>query len=99
VSEGPHPMLDPLPDGSAPETKLAHIQRGLRQFDIAMPCLLDGEDKAVEKAYGGFPRRLGIVDRDGRIALDAAKGMPLSAWALHSVEASLKDQPTDPGGG
>ena len=41
---------------------------------IRMPVLLDGLDDAVARQYGGWPDRLYLVDRDGRIAFQGGEG-------------------------
>jgi hypothetical protein len=40
---------------------------------LSTPMLLDGLDNAVERAYAGWPDRLYIVGKDGRLAY---KGRP-----------------------
>jgi hypothetical protein len=45
-------------------------------------------NREVEKAYTPFPERLVILDKDGRITLDAGLGMPCG-WDLRQVEACL----------
>lgn len=41
---------------------------------IQMPVLVDGIDNAVASAYGGWPDRLYLIGRDGRIAFQGAEG-------------------------
>ena len=41
---------------------------------IELPALLDEPDNRVERAYTGWPDRLYVVDRDGRIAYKSAAG-------------------------
>jgi hypothetical protein len=38
------------------------------RLGIKLPALIDGFDDATEKAYAGWPDRLYLIDRDGRIA-------------------------------
>jgi len=85
ITDGPHQGL--LPPPTPTEQNLGHIPRGLRHFNISFPCLLG--DKAIEAAYTAFPERLLIVDRAGRIVLDAGLGLP-SGWDLDRVESWLK---------
>jgi Iodothyronine deiodinase len=89
ITEAPHPVLPAAPPGPVPESRAAYIRRGMEQFHLNMPCLVDGDDKAVEEAYHAYPRRLVIVDRKGRIALDTGKGV-FSAWDLDEVAGWLK---------
>ena len=39
-----------------------------------MPVLIDGIDNAVASAYGGWPDRLYLIGRDGRIAFQGGEG-------------------------
>ena len=68
---------------------------------IELPALIDGPDNRVEEAYTGWPDRLYVIDRDGRIVLKSAAG-PFG-FKPADVEASLKrllpDQIADPEGG
>ena len=41
---------------------------------IKIPSVLDGVDNRVERAYTGWPDRLYIVGRDGRIRYKSAPG-------------------------
>lgn len=41
---------------------------------IRIPVLVDGIDNAVASAYGGWPDRLYLIGRDGRIAFQGAEG-------------------------
>jgi hypothetical protein len=41
---------------------------------IAMPVLVDGVDNAVASAYGGWPDRLYLIGRDGRVAFQGGEG-------------------------
>ena len=40
-----------------------------------MPTVVDGIDNAVASAYGGWPDRLYLVGRDGRIAFQGGEGL------------------------
>jgi hypothetical protein len=41
---------------------------------LQMPMVVDGVDNAVASAYGGWPDRLYLVRRDGRIAFQGGEG-------------------------
>jgi hypothetical protein len=41
---------------------------------MEMPMAMDGLDNAVASAYGGWPDRLYLVGRDGRIAYQGGEG-------------------------
>jgi hypothetical protein len=85
ITDAPHKGL--LPPLTPAEQHLGDIPRGLRHFKISFTCLRG--NKAIEAAYTPFPERLLIVDRAGRIALDAGLGLP-RGWDLDRVESWLK---------
>jgi len=69
-------------------------------MDFPVPCLLDDEDRHVEMLYGAFPKRLVIVDADGRVALDVGKGMgkvkemdDYGGWDFDAIESCLLNLP------
>ena len=41
---------------------------------MALPLLVDDIDDAVGQAYSGFPDRLYLIDRDGRVAYKGGRG-------------------------
>jgi type I thyroxine 5'-deiodinase len=46
----------------------------LVKLGIKLPAVVDGADDAVERAYTGWPDRLYLIDRDGKIAFKSAAG-------------------------
>jgi len=84
ITEAQHHELPP--SGKA-EKKLENVHRGLRHFQISFPCLLG--NKEIEEAYTPYPLRLMVVDRAGRIAMDAGVGLP-RGWDLDGIECWLK---------
>ena len=46
----------------------------VKRLGIEFPALVDGFDNATEVAYTGWPDRLYVVDREGRIAYKARPG-------------------------
>ena len=60
----------------------------MTKLGIELPALVDGPDDAVERAYTGWPDRLYVIDRDGRIAHKSAAG-PFG-FKPAEVEAALK---------
>jgi type I thyroxine 5'-deiodinase len=46
----------------------------VRNLGIEMPALVDNFDNATDLAYSGWPDRLYVIDRDGRIAYKSAPG-------------------------
>jgi hypothetical protein len=96
VDEGPHKEILPWLPG---EEKFGRVRRGLQHFGLSIPCLV--ADEPVQIAYKTFPARLLIIDRAGRIALDAGKPIGTD-WDLNQLEAWLKQalvQHSSPGPG
>ena len=46
----------------------------VRNLGIELPALVDSFDNATDAAYSGWPDRLYVVDRDGRIAYKSNPG-------------------------
>ena len=44
------------------------------RLKLDMPMVIDRVDNAVTSAYGGWPDRLYLVDREGRIAFQGGEG-------------------------
>lgn len=46
----------------------------VRNLGIRIPAVLDRFDNATERAYTGWPDRLYVIDRDGRVAAKSTPG-------------------------
>ena len=46
----------------------------VRNLGIEMPAVVDHFDNPTDAAYSGWPDRLYVIDRDGRIAFKSAPG-------------------------
>jgi hypothetical protein len=46
----------------------------VRNLGIELPALIDDPDNRVERAYTGWPDRLYVIDRDGKIAHKSKAG-------------------------
>jgi hypothetical protein len=68
----------------------------VRTLGIEMPAVIDNIDNATEAAYTGWPDRLYLVDREGRIAFKSQTG----PWGFRpaDLEAQLKKITGTPGG-
>ncbi|MCE9582550.1 MAG: hypothetical protein K8T20_08665 [Planctomycetes bacterium] len=44
------------------------------RLKVAMPCVVDSLDNAVDEAYAAWPERLFVVDAAGRIAFATEQG-------------------------
>jgi iodothyronine deiodinase-like protein len=60
----------------------------LTKLGIELPALVDEPDNRVERAYTGWPDRLYVIDRDGRIAYKSGAG-PFG-FKPAELEATLK---------
>jgi Iodothyronine deiodinase len=46
----------------------------VRKLGIKFPALVDGFDNRTEQAYTGWPDRIYLIDRDGRVAYKSKPG-------------------------
>ena len=46
----------------------------VRNLHLKIPALLDGFDNPTERAYTGWPDRMYVVDRGGRVAFKSKPG-------------------------
>lgn len=60
------------------------------RLDIHVPAIVDGFDDAVEKAYTGWPERLYLIDRAGRIVYKSAPGP--YGFRLADLAAALQQE-------
>jgi hypothetical protein len=67
------------------------VRQALASFPLTMPCVLDGPLGETQRSYQARPQRLVLVGVDGRIALDAGRGLQ-GGWDLTQVEDWLKEQ-------
>ena len=60
----------------------------VRKLGIRFPALIDGIDNTVEKLYTGWPDRMLLIDREGRVAYKSAPG----PFGFHpaELEAALR---------
>ena len=63
----------------------------VRNLGIKIPALRDGIENVVERAYTGWPDRLYLIGRDGRVRFKSAPG-PFGfhpADLRHAIESAL----------
>jgi peroxiredoxin len=46
----------------------------VRKLGIRFPALVDGIENVVEREYTGWPDRMYLIDRDGRVAYKSRSG-------------------------
>ena len=56
---------------------------------LTIPCLVDGKDNEVEKAYKGWPDRVYVVRKDGTLGVAAKRGPWGFKPALKKTKALL----------
>jgi len=63
-----------LADPTSLEERAAAADACVVRLRTRIPVLLDGVDDEVALAYGGWPDRLYLIGRDGRVAFQGAEG-------------------------
>jgi hypothetical protein len=61
---------DPIDD----KERLAVAGTCMDELDLPMPALVDRIDDKVSRAYGGWPNRLYLVGKDGKVAFAGTRG-------------------------
>jgi hypothetical protein len=86
------PKLEPVLGNLRPSAvnRAERTRRAMAFLGLTFPGLIDRPDGRIESAYEAWPKRLVIVDSEGRVALDAGRGLP-GGWELDEVEAWLKE--------
>jgi hypothetical protein len=69
----------------------------VRKLGIRFPALIDGIANTVERQYTGWPDRLVLIDREGRIAFQSAPG-PFG-FEPAGLEGALRELGLGNGGG
>ena len=61
----------------------------VRKLNIKIPALIDGFDNRTEMAYTGWPDRLYVIDREGRVAYKSRPG----PFGFHpeDMEAAIRE--------
>jgi hypothetical protein len=64
----------------------------VRKLGIRFPALIDGIDNTVERQYTGWPDRMYLIDRDGRVVYKSEPG----PFGFHpaQLEAALRRLPS-----
>jgi hypothetical protein len=63
-----------LRDPTSPAERAGAAESCALRMRTSIPTLVDGLDNAVARLYGGWPDRLYLVGRDGRIAFQGGEG-------------------------
>ena len=78
-------------DPTSNEERTQVAESCVRKLGIHFPALIDGIDNTVERQYTGWPDRLYLIDRDGRLSYRSEAG----PFGFHpaDLEAALKRLP------
>lgn len=61
-------------DAKSDQERAGTAQACVRNLKIAIPALLDTIDNSTELAYTGWPDRLYVIGRDGRVVFKSKPG-------------------------
>jgi hypothetical protein len=75
---------------TSPEERTTLADTCVTRLGIKIPALVDHFDDSTEKAYSGWPDRLYLVDREGRLAYKSKPG-PFG-FKPAELEAALRTQ-------
>ncbi len=98
VRDGPHALPANLRSAyqeaglaaGPPDNRSRRLCLATEVMDLPFLSLLDTHDGKVEHLYDAWPERLLVVGRDGRIALDAGRGLCEQGWNYHQIEECLR---------
>jgi hypothetical protein len=62
----------------------------LKELKIEIPCLVDDMNNTAQKAYAGWPDRLYLVGKDGKIAFQGEQGP--KGFKPADLETALKKE-------
>lgn len=86
---------DPITDGE----RLDVAGKCVEELDLPMPALVDRIDDKVSKAYGGWPDRLYVIGKDGKVVFAGARGpqgFDPEAWQRAIVAEKARPAATEP---
>jgi len=61
-------------DPATPEERATVAATCATRLRVSIPVLLDGPENLVASAYGGWPDRLYLIGRNGRVAFQGGEG-------------------------
>ena len=77
-----------LASAKTQDEKDNHADVCMRTLDIKFPTLVDKMDNKVELAYAGWPDRLYLIGKDGRVVYKSAPGP--AGFIPSQLEAAIK---------
>ena len=63
-----------IKDPTTYDERVKVAEKACSALKLKLPCLVDGMDNAVNRAYAAWPDRIYVVDKDGKIAVKAGPG-------------------------
>ena len=60
----------------------------MKDLDLSIPCLVDDMQNTAQKAYAGWPDRLYVIDKEGKVAYKGEPGP--RGFKPEEAEAALK---------
>lgn len=82
------PVLAALPQG--PNHRVERVRQGCEYLSLPLPIVLDTVEETAQRAYDAWPRRLVVVDPDGRIVVDLSHGQGDQNWDFSKASAWLR---------
>jgi hypothetical protein len=79
-------LLDPTTEAE----RLRAVESCALRLPVRMPVVIDGIEDGVAAAYGAWPDRLYLVDREGRIAFQG--GMGPFGFLPEELEAAIEEE-------
>ena len=78
-------VSDPVSD----DERFAVAEACAVRLEIRMPVLIDGVDNETARQYGGWPDRLYLIGKDGRVAFEGEEGP--SGFKPDALERAIRE--------
>lgn len=87
--DGGKEVLSKITQASSAEARAENAKKCLATLKLSIPAVVDGDDNRVNREYAGWPDRMYVVGRDGKIAYRGEPG----PWGFrpNEVENWLKN--------
>jgi type I thyroxine 5'-deiodinase len=77
------------------EERTSTAEACVRKLNIRIPAVLDHIDNRTERAWTGWPDRMYIIDKSGRVVFKSAPGP--YGFSTRDLEESLRNIAAEPG--
>lgn len=78
-----------IPQAKTLDERITAAAQCLKDLKLSLPTLLDDMAGTAEKAYGGWPDRMAVIDLDGKVAYQSGPGP--AGFKPAAAEQALKD--------